>query len=208
MWRRPLRLRGSAVPRCSAYRSSIRLRSGPFSAPSSCRLRGPVSRVSPARACGRGGARFAAARFARVIARARRRAHVSPPLPPGSFSRPPAMRLRRKGKRAAPETALPSTPILAHFANSQALKRTKSEFFRVETKKLRRPFPPGFGYRQKQAVRAGPTGFIPAASILDSCLLIVMPGLVPLLSGLAIGRSRAGVLDARNGSCPLAFHRA
>ena len=159
--RPPPRLLGSAVPRCPAYRFSIRLRSGPvrLPAPPSCRLRGPVSRVSPARACGRGGGRIAAARFARVIARARRRAHLARPFPPGSFSRPPAMRLRRKGKRAAPETALPSTPILAHFANNQAPKQTKSEFLQNRGRNLRHPFLPGFGYRQKQGLWAGPTGF-------------------------------------------------
>ena len=42
------------------------------------------------RVCGQAGprARIAAARFARVIARARRRAHLARPFPPGSFSRP------------------------------------------------------------------------------------------------------------------------
>ena len=48
----------------------------------------------------------------------------------------------------------------------------------------------------------GIAGFIPTASIRDSCLLLVMPGLVPLLSGLALtdtahGRDSTGFRKVR-----------
>ena len=46
------------------------------------------ARVSRVRACGAAGGRIAAARFARLIARARRHTHLARPFPPGSFSRP------------------------------------------------------------------------------------------------------------------------
>ena len=55
-------------------------------------------RAYRARPCGGGRARLAPARFARLIARARRRTHVSRPLPPGSFAAPAAL-LRRKAER-------------------------------------------------------------------------------------------------------------
>ena len=60
-----------------------------------CLLRGKgrdgcpcFARVSRVRACGGAGGRIAAARLVRLIARARRQAHLARPFPPGSFSRP------------------------------------------------------------------------------------------------------------------------
>ena len=92
-----------------------------------------VPSVPPSRSCG--GSLFRAyrvcaagpsapARFARLIARARRRTHPSRPFPPG-YATPDAALLRRKGKRAAPEAAFLSMPILARFSPSQAPRRAK-----------------------------------------------------------------------------------
>ena len=67
--------------------------------------RDPDSRVSCAGACARAGARIAAARFARLIARARRRTHFSCQLPGGFFA--PA----RTGGRSGPANA---APFLSH----------------------------------------------------------------------------------------------
>ena len=63
---------------------------------------------APLRGRARGGAggRIAAARFARVIARARRRAHLARPFPPGSFSRPPATAFCRNAERRPPGSRL------------------------------------------------------------------------------------------------------
>ena len=57
------------------------------------------------RARGAAGGRIAAARFARVIARARRHTHLARRFPPGSFSRPPASRFLQKRRKAAPGAA-------------------------------------------------------------------------------------------------------
>ena len=62
-------------------------------------------RAYRARPCAGGRARLAPARFARLIARARRRTHVSRPLPPGSFAAPAAL-LRRKAERRPREPPL------------------------------------------------------------------------------------------------------
>ena len=62
-------------------------------------------RAYRARPCAGGRARLAPARFARLIARARRRTHVSRPLPPGSFAAPAAL-LRRKAERRPQEPPL------------------------------------------------------------------------------------------------------
>ena len=62
-------------------------------------------RAYRARPCVGGRARLAPARFARLIARARRRTHVSRPLPPGSFAAPAAL-LRRKAERRPQEPPL------------------------------------------------------------------------------------------------------
>ena len=60
-------------------------------------------RACRARPCA--GGRVLRARFARLIARARRRTHVSRPLPPGSFAAPAAL-LRRKAERRPREPPL------------------------------------------------------------------------------------------------------
>ena len=90
-----------------AYRVSIAFRSVPPPA-------GPfAARIA------RGRARPSApARFARLIARARRRAHVSRPFPPGLFSAPAAV-LRRKGKGGPRKPPLPAH-IIPHFPPGQA----------------------------------------------------------------------------------------
>ena len=60
---------------------------------------------SRGRARGAAGGRIAAARLARLIARARRQTHLARPFPPGCFSRPPAGRFLQKSRKAAPEAA-------------------------------------------------------------------------------------------------------
>ena len=75
---------------------SIRLRSVLAAAGPAVR-RDPVSRVTCASACARAGAHIAAARFARLIARARQRAHVSRSLLRGLFA--PARSDGRSGFR-------------------------------------------------------------------------------------------------------------
>ena len=85
-----------------AYRSSTAFRPPPFRPPRRRLLPEPGGRdpLSRAFACGRGRV-SAPARFARLIARARagRRAHPSPPFPPGLFSppQPPSCAEKRKG---------------------------------------------------------------------------------------------------------------
>ena len=78
------------------------------------------------RACGGAGGRIAAARFARVIARARRRTHLARPFPPGSFSRPQPSLSAEKPKGGPREPPL-STFILHHTAKCQVRTGTKNE---------------------------------------------------------------------------------
>ena len=96
----------------------------------------PVSLPPPAcggslfcafRVCGRAGprARIAAARFARVIARARRRTHLARRLPPGLFcgpSRSPA----QKSRKAAPGAA----SLLSFYHTSPQVKSPMENYFR------------------------------------------------------------------------------
>ena len=84
------------------------------------------ARVSRARACGGAGGRIAAARFARVIARARRRTHLARPFPPGSFSRPQPVAFCRNAERRPRKPPL-STFILHQTAKCQAPPGTKNE---------------------------------------------------------------------------------
>ena len=70
------------------------------------------------------GARFAPARFARLIARARRRTHLARPFPPGSFSRPQPSLSAEKPKGGLGSRL--STFILHHTGESQAPSGTKS----------------------------------------------------------------------------------
>ena len=80
------------------------------------------------RVCGRAGprARIAAARFVRLIARARRHTHLARPFPPGCFSRPPAVAFCRNAERRPRKPPL-STFILHHIAKCQARTGTKNE---------------------------------------------------------------------------------
>ena len=75
-----------------AYRTSLALRSDPVRSsrrrPAARRGGTLFPRVSPVRPCAGAGGRIAAARLARLIARARRRAHLARPFPPGAFSAP------------------------------------------------------------------------------------------------------------------------
>ncbi len=72
------------------------------------------ARIARVRVRARQRARYAAARIARLIARARgRRAQLSRPFPPGLFSAP-AARCRAK-ERAAPEAALTPAPLYRAF---------------------------------------------------------------------------------------------
>ena len=88
-----------------------------------------LARVSRGRACVGAGGRIAAARLARLIARARRRTHLARPFPPGCFSRPPAIAFCRKAERRPRKPPL-STFILHHMGESQAHPGTKSEYAR------------------------------------------------------------------------------
>ena len=84
------------------------------------------ARVSRGCACAGAGGRIAAARLARLIARARRRAHLARRFPPGSFSRPPAVAFCRKAERRPRKPPL-STFILHHTAKCQAHTGTENE---------------------------------------------------------------------------------
>ena len=86
----------------------------------------PVSRAFRGRACGAAGGRIAAARFARLIARARRHTHLARPFPPGSFSRPQPVAFCRKAERRPQEPPL-STFILHHMGESQVPQGTENE---------------------------------------------------------------------------------
>ena len=68
---------------------------------------------SRGRACAGAGGRIAAARLARLIARASRRTHLARPFPPGCFSRPPAIAFCRNAERRPRKPPL-STFILHH----------------------------------------------------------------------------------------------
>ena len=94
----------------------------PFALPPACLRRVPsFARIACARA------RVSApARFARLIARARQRTHLSHPLPPGFYG-PGCRSLRRKREMAAPETAFLYIPILSRFSPSQPLRPTDPE---------------------------------------------------------------------------------
>ena len=81
---------------------------------------------SRGRARGAAGGRIAAARLARLIARARRQTHLARPFPPGCFSRPPAFAFCRKAERRPRKPPL-STFILHHTAKCQAHPGTKNE---------------------------------------------------------------------------------
>ncbi len=83
------------------------------------------ARVSRVRACGRGRV-SAPARFAHLIARARRRTHLACPFPPGSFSRPQPVAFCRNAERRPRKPPL-STFILHHTAKCQARPGTKNE---------------------------------------------------------------------------------
>ena len=77
----------------------------------------PPSRSAPLRSAG-SLCRAYRARYARLVARARRRAHFSCPFPPGLFSAPAAV-LRRKGKGGPRKPPLPAH-IIPHFPPGQA----------------------------------------------------------------------------------------
>ena len=81
---------------------------------------------SRGRARGAAGGRIAAARLARLIARARRRTHLARRFPPGSFSQPPAVAFCRKAERRPRKPPL-STFILHHTAKCQAHPGTENE---------------------------------------------------------------------------------
>ena len=119
----PCRRRSSAVPFLHIAPPS---RSVPL--PSLRAAAGPFLRAYPACAPLRGRARLAPARFARLIARARRRTHVSRSFPPGLFSAPAIASLCRKAERRPREPPL-STLIIHHFLSSQAPWRMKYEIF-------------------------------------------------------------------------------
>ena len=71
---------------------------------------GPFLRAYPACAPVPASARLAPARFAHLIARARRRTHIPRPFPPGLFSAPAIASLRRNRDRGEPHGSTPPTP--------------------------------------------------------------------------------------------------
>ena len=111
--RRGFRRRGSV----SVMRASFQAKGGTVSL-----FRAPLR----GRARGAAGGRIAAARLARLIARARRQTHLARPFPPGVFSRPPAIAFCRKAERRPRKPPL-STFILHHTAKCQAHTGTKNE---------------------------------------------------------------------------------
>ena len=76
------------------------------------------ARVSRVRACGAAGGRIAAARFARVIARARRLDAPRPSVPARVFFAAPAGRFLQKSRKAAPEAA----SLLSFYHTSPQVK--------------------------------------------------------------------------------------
>ena len=82
------------------------------------------------RARGAAGGCIAAARFARVIARARRHTHFARPFPPGCFFAAPSRRFLQKRRKAAPGEPPLSTFILHHPAKCQAPSGTENEKYR------------------------------------------------------------------------------
>ena len=82
------------------------------------------ARVSPVRACGGAGGRIAAARFAHVIARARRHTHLARPFPPGSFSRPQPVVFCRKAERRPPGSRL---SLLSFYHTSPQVKPIREQ---------------------------------------------------------------------------------
>ena len=119
---RPARSRIRQHPAC---RRSIPFHSAPFRSYRRpvARSGGTLIRAYPARACAGAGARIAAARFARLIARARpratpeRKAHLSCQLHKGFFSR-----RRERRNEAAPRLPLPSSrSILSRTPRCQVI---------------------------------------------------------------------------------------
>ena len=80
-------------------------------------------RVSPVRPCAGAGGRIAAARFARLIARARRRTHLPRPLPPGLSA--PAALCREQKRRPASRLFL--HPSYHTFPQVKPPRRTDPE---------------------------------------------------------------------------------
>ena len=81
------------------------------------------------RACGAAGGRIAAARFARVIARARRRAHLARPFPPGCFSRPQPSLSAEKPK-GGPGSRL---SLLSFYHTSPQVKPVREQKMKMPT---------------------------------------------------------------------------
>ena len=93
--------------------------------PSGQRAERDVPVLRAFRVCGRAGprARIAAARFARVIARARRRTHLARPFPPGSFSRPQPS-LSAETPKGGPRGA---ASLLSFYHTSPQVKPTRKQ---------------------------------------------------------------------------------
>ena len=92
------------------------------------------------RGCGGAGGRIAAARLARLIARARRRTHLARPFPPGCFSRPPAIAFCRKAERRPPGSRLSLLSFYTIPPNVKPIREHKmkiSEIFHQMTVELR-----------------------------------------------------------------------
>ena len=127
----PCRRRSSAVPFLHIV-PFLTLRSAPVRPPPPAWA--PASggtrflRAYPACAPAPARARLAPARFAHLIARASRRAHVSCPFPPGLFSGPSPCFPLQKSEKAALGSRL-STLIIHRFLSSQAFWREKYENF-------------------------------------------------------------------------------
>ena len=77
------------------------------------------------RACAAAGGRIAAARFARVIARARRHTHLARPFPPGSFSRPQPVAFCRNAERRPPGSRLSLLSFYTILPNVKPIREQK-----------------------------------------------------------------------------------
>ena len=143
----------SSLFRC-LFVSGIGPSSRPGFAPAGRSAAGPFLRAYPACAPLRGRARLAPARFAHLIARARRWTHFSRRLPPGLFFGPQPLLPSAEKPKGGPGSRLLFTRILLHFSLVSSIYGDKFHDFRTKSLLLVRQSPP--------------TG-----------ILAVMPGLIP-----------------------------
>ena len=137
-------------------------RSMPLAPPPACRLQaaGQFLRAYPACAPVPARARLAPARFAHLIARARRRTHFARPFPPGLFSAPAIASLLQKSEKAAPEAAFSlchSTTVSFQSSPLAFFCRTTDEQSLDSTGLLETPSNPGHAWFESPAAVIGTT---------------------------------------------------